>query len=88
MRNYVKRGAVSNRIQYARLRESIWNLVYSYDKEGVVLHDNDIQFIAMTEALKQNLPDFQVYIHIVNTHRKKYLQEYNNNIYKYLLVFL
>lgn len=66
MRNYVKRGAVSNRIQYAQLRENIWNLIYSYDKEGVVLHDNDIQFIAMTEALKLNLPGFQVCIHNIN----------------------
>lgn len=64
MRNYVKRGAVSNRIQYARLRDAIWNEVYSLDKEGVVLHDNDIQFIAMKEALKKGLPDFKVCIHM------------------------
>lgn len=61
MRDYVKRGSVSHRRQYARLREAIWNEVYSMDKEGIVLHDNDIQLIAMKEALKLNLHEFKVY---------------------------
>lgn len=60
MRNYVKRGAVSSRINYARLREAVWNEVYSLDKEGVVLHDNDIQNIAMDKAMELNLPNFTV----------------------------
>lgn len=60
MRNYVKRGSVSSRVDYAKLREDVWNEVYSLDKEGVVLHDNDIQNIAMVTAKKRNLQDFKV----------------------------
>lgn len=60
MRNYVKRGSVSSRINYARLRDDVWNEVYSLDKEGVVLHDNDIQNIAMVKAKERNLNEFKV----------------------------
>ena len=60
MRNYVKRGSISNRQQYSKLREAVWNQVYEMDKEGIVIHGNDIQFLAMKEALKQNLPTFKV----------------------------
>lgn len=60
MREYVKRGSVSYRRQYAHLREAVWNEVYSMDKEGIVLHDHDIQFIAMREASKLNLHEFKV----------------------------
>jgi len=61
MRNYVKRGSVSSRINYAKLRENVWNEVYSLDKEGVVLHDKDIQNIAMVKAKELNLHEFMVY---------------------------
>lgn len=60
MRNYVKRGSVSNRLEYARLREAVWNEVYSMDKEGIVLHDCDIQNIAMTKAFEMNRHEFKV----------------------------
>lgn len=60
MRNYVKRGSVSSRIDYAKLREKVWEQVYSLDKEGVVFHDNDIQYIAMKEAQSMNLLKFTV----------------------------
>lgn len=60
MRNYVKRGSVSSRIDYAKLREDVWNEVYSLDKEGIVLHDNDIQNIAMVKAKERNLQNFTV----------------------------
>lgn len=60
MRNYVKRGTVSNRIEYEKLGNDVWNEVYSLDKEGVVLHDNDIQQIAMIEAQKKSLHSFKV----------------------------
>lgn len=63
MRNYVKRGAVSNRVSYARLRDAVWAEVYSLDKEGVVLHDCDIQNIAMEKAQKLNLVTFKVSMH-------------------------
>lgn len=62
MRGYVKRGAVSSKINYARWRDSVWNEFYSLDKEGVVLHDCDIQYIAMTKANELNLHDFKVRI--------------------------
>lgn len=60
MRNYIKRGFASNRVEYARLRDAVWNEVYSLDKEGVVLHDCDIQTIAMTKALEMNRHEFKV----------------------------
>lgn len=60
MRNYVKRGTVSNPIEYARLRDDVWSEVYSLDKEGVVLHDIDIQTIAMTKAHERGLHSFKV----------------------------
>lgn len=60
MRNYVKRGTVSNRIEYERLSNDVWNEVYSLDKEGVVLHDNDIQQIAMIKAQEKGLHNFKV----------------------------
>lgn len=60
LRKYIQRGSVSNRMAYANLREDVWNEVYSLDKEGVVLHDNDIQCIAMIKAKQRNLPEFKV----------------------------
>lgn len=60
MRNYIKRGTVSNLIEYKRLRDDVWNEIYSMDKEGVVLHDNDIQYVAMVKAKARNLHDFKV----------------------------
>lgn len=60
MRTYVKRGFVSNRIEYNRLSESVWDEVYSLDKEGVVLHDTDIQQIAMIKAQEKGLVNFKV----------------------------
>ena len=60
MRNYVKRGTTSNRIEYDRLQRDVWNEVYSLDKEGVVLHDNDIQHIAMIKAQERGLYNFKV----------------------------
>lgn len=60
MRDNIKRGGVSNRIEYARLGDAVWNEVYSLDKEGVILHDCDIQNIAMTKALEMNRYEFKV----------------------------
>lgn len=60
MRSYIKRGSVSNRNSYRQLRDDVWNEVYTLDKEGVVLHDCDIQQIAMIKAREINLLDFKV----------------------------
>lgn len=60
MRKYVQRGGVNSRIVYAKLRDHVWNEVYSLDKEGVVLHDIDIQCIAMTKAQELNIQGFKV----------------------------
>lgn len=60
MRNYVKRGSISSRIEYERFRTDVWDEIYSLDKEGVVLHDNDIQQIAMIKAREKNLLNFRV----------------------------
>lgn len=60
MRSYIKRGSVSNRNRYRQLRDDVWNEVYTLDKEGVVLHDCDIQQIAMIKAREINLLDFKV----------------------------
>lgn len=60
MRSYIKRGSVSNRIAYEQLRYDVWNEVYSLDKEKVVLHDCDIQQIAMIKARERNLLNFKV----------------------------
>lgn len=60
MRNYIKRGCLSNRVVYARLRENVWNEIYSMDKEGVVIHDCDIQCVAMEKAKELNLDKFKV----------------------------
>lgn len=60
MRNYVKRGSISNRIEYDRLSNDVWDEIYSLDNEGVVLHDNDIQQIAMIKAREKNLLNFKV----------------------------
>lgn len=62
MRNYIKRGSITNRITYDRLKEDVWNEVYSLDKEGVVLHDTDIQHIAMVKAKERGLHSFKVCI--------------------------
>lgn len=60
MRSYIKRGSVSNRNRYRQLRDDVWNEVYTLDKEGVVLHDCDIQQIAMIKAREIYLLDFKV----------------------------
>lgn len=60
MRGYLKRGTMSNRIEYNLLRNEVWDEVYSLDKEGVVLHDNDIQQIAMIKAQNRNIHNFRV----------------------------
>lgn len=60
MRNYIKRGSVSNRIEYGRLKDDVWNEVYSSDKEGVVLHDADVQRIAMIKAKERGVHSFKV----------------------------
>lgn len=60
MRKYVQRGSVSSRVEYEKLRTNVWNKVYSLDKEGVVLHDNDVQNIAMSEAKERGLHNFKV----------------------------
>lgn len=60
MRNYIKRGSLSNRIAYEALQNDVWNEVYSLDKEGVVLHDCDIQEIAMIIARERKLVNFKV----------------------------
>lgn len=60
MRSYVKRGTISNRVEYERLRNEVWNEFYSLDKEGVVLHDNDLQEIAMMKAQEKGLHNFKV----------------------------
>lgn len=60
MRNYIKRGSVSNRIEYGRLKDDVWNEVYSLDKEGVVLHDAGVQQIAMIKAKERGLHSFKV----------------------------
>lgn len=60
MRHHIKRGSVSNRIEYNRLKDGVWEEVYSLDKEGVVLHDADVQQIAMIKAKERGLHNFKV----------------------------
>lgn len=64
MRNYIKPGSVSSRIEYEKLSNEVWDEVYSLDKEGVVLHDSDIQQIAMIKAREKNLLNFKVCIRL------------------------
>lgn len=49
-----------SRIEYERLRKDVWNEVYSLNTEGVILHANDIQLIAMMKAKERNLHNFEV----------------------------
>lgn len=60
MRGYVKRGGVSSRIEYGRLENDVYDEVYSLDKEGVALHDNDVQHIAMVKAQEKGVDNFKV----------------------------
>lgn len=60
MRRYVRRGSVSTRIQYEQLRKDVWNEFYKMYTDGNVLHDNDIQFIAMVKAKERELHNFKV----------------------------
>lgn len=59
MRKYVKRGGVSIRPQYQKLRENVWNDTQALDNEQHVIHDNDIQEIAMMKAMELGLHDFK-----------------------------
>lgn len=60
MRNYIKRGGMTNKSEYERLRDDVYDEVYSLEKEGVLLQDNDIQQIAMLKARDKNLHNFKV----------------------------
>lgn len=60
MRKYIRRGSVTTRIEYERLRKEVWKDFYQYYTDGQVLHDNDIQFIAMVKAKEMGLHDFKV----------------------------
>lgn len=51
---------MSSRIEYEKLRNDVWSEFYSLDKEGVVLHDCDIQQIAMIKAREREMHNFKV----------------------------
>lgn len=60
MRRYIRRGSVSNHLTYRILRKDVWEEVYSLLTEGVVLHDADLQQIAMIKADEKGLREFKV----------------------------
>lgn len=62
MRRYVERGSISTRKQYEYLRKDVWDEFYKLYTDGNVLHDNDIQSIAMVKAKERGLHDFKVNI--------------------------
>lgn len=62
MRSCVKRGSLASEIQYRKLRDAVWDEVYSL-LGWVVLYDNDLQLIAMAKAKEMNLDDFKVRKH-------------------------
>lgn len=62
MRKYVKRGGVSSKTRYSQLRESTWKQVHDLDRDEQVIHNHDIQEIAMTQAMELGLYEFKVSI--------------------------
>lgn len=60
MRQYVKRGAVSSKAKYLELREKVWDEVRALDQEQHVIHNRDIQEIAMCKAMELGLHEFKV----------------------------
>lgn len=60
MRKYVQRGAVSSKVRYEKLRNSIWEEVLSLDRQMITIHDRDIQEIAMIKAKEFGLHEFVV----------------------------
>lgn len=65
MRNYIKRGGLSSRTLYSQLRQEVWNKIYDLDRKQNVIHDIDIQQIAMTTAKSMGLHEFKVGYQII-----------------------
>lgn len=63
MRKYIRRGMVSTKIEYERLRKDVWDEFYKFYTDGNALHDSDIQFIAMVKAKERGLLNFKVNIY-------------------------
>lgn len=61
MRKYVKRGSISSKVQYEKLRNLVWEEVDKLDRENVVIHESTIQDIAMEKAEKLGLENFKVF---------------------------
>lgn len=60
MRIMVKRGFVSSRVLYKKLRKAVWEEIQMLDDRQQVLHGRDIQEIAMIKAKELGLPEFTV----------------------------
>lgn len=60
MRKNVKRGGMSSRDLYRKLRANVWREVEQLDKDMITLHDRDIQEIAVIEAERLGINDFKV----------------------------
>lgn len=71
MRKYVKKGGVSTKLRYRVLRENTWSEIEDLDKDEQVIHDKDIQEIAMSKAMELGLHEFKVNIFYIS------IYEYN-----------
>lgn len=65
MRKFVKRGGVSTKVQYEKLRDKVWQEVRQLDCQSHVIHDRDVQEIAMIVARELGIPSFRVEILII-----------------------
>lgn len=60
MRKYVKRGGMSVKVLYDFLKKNVLDEIWKLDREQHVIHNNDIQHIAMIKAIELGISDFKV----------------------------
>lgn len=60
MRKYVNRGGASTIVQYRELKNKVWAEIRTLDLGQHVIHNRDIQEIAMSKAMEMGLTEFQV----------------------------
>lgn len=60
MRKYVKRGSVSSKVQYKKLKDLVWKEFEQLEQEQLILHDSDVKEIALIKATELGLTDFKV----------------------------
>lgn len=60
MRQYIKKGGVSSRLLYQRLKEEVWKEFWQLDRDQYTIHGSDIQQIAMNKAAELGIQGFQV----------------------------